>query len=247
MGPWTIRSEAFEQQIRYVADNFDVVSLQELQRRAVHQENANMAVAITFDDGYADNCEFALPLLRSLEIPITYFVTLDNIVNQTPFDHDAERGCTLAPNTIEQLRRMVDDGVSIGLHARTHINLEGVTDAEVLDREIVTAVAELSNLVSAPVKYFAVPFGFPAQLTQAMVDAVQRAGLHGFCSAMGGYNLPERSSEQPTDAFHIRRFHGDPAFCRVRNWLTFDQRKVSDEPQLDLVYDQEGLPEGWAQ
>jgi hypothetical protein len=64
-------------------------------------------------------------------------------------------------------------------------------------------------------------------LTQAAIACVQRAGLRGFCSAFGGYNLPGR------DAFHIRRFHGDEDFARFRNWLDFDTRKLRHEPRID--------------
>jgi hypothetical protein len=34
------------------------------------------------------------------------------------------------------------------------------------------------------------------------------------------------------DAFHIRRIHGDPDFVRLRNWLSFDERKLRQEPAL---------------
>ena len=61
---WTISNSRFRCQIDWLEANFDLVSLDEVQRR-VRKGNDRAAVSITFDDGYAENCEHALPLLIS--------------------------------------------------------------------------------------------------------------------------------------------------------------------------------------
>src|SRR5687767_14220536 len=60
---WSLSNDAFSEQIEWLRESFDLVSLDEAQRRIRSGVNRRPAVSITFDDGYADNCEHALPLL----------------------------------------------------------------------------------------------------------------------------------------------------------------------------------------
>jgi peptidoglycan/xylan/chitin deacetylase (PgdA/CDA1 family) len=183
-------------------------------------------VSITFDDGYRDNCEFALPMLMERNIPCTYFVSTQHVIGQIPFAHDVAQGQTLAVNTPQDLRRLADAGVEMGCHTRSHVDFSKVHDFKMVRREIVDAKQELEQIIGQAVRYFAFPFGLPAQLTQAAIEVIHEAGFDGFCSAFGGYNLVGR------DSFHIRRCHADPEFARLKNWLTFDRRKSAREPSI---------------
>lgn len=223
---WTISCDGFEQQIDYMRSQFEIIGLDELQRRVRQKDSRRPAIAITFDDGYAENSRFALPLLMKHKIPCTYFVATQHVLTGRPFEHDQAAGIPLPVNTVEELKSAAEGGIEIGLHTRTHIDLAGVDDPQILRREITDAVPELAALIDRRIRYFAFPYGLRPQLTQAAIQAVYAAGLEGFCSAFGAYNLPGR------DAFHIRRFHGDPEFNRLRNWLEFDSRKLKLEPQL---------------
>ncbi len=84
--------------------------------------NDRPAVSITFDDGYAENCQTALPLLIAERIPCTYFVCTQPILQGTPFAHDQVAGKCLPPNSVEQLRALVQAGIEIGAHSRTHLD-----------------------------------------------------------------------------------------------------------------------------
>src|SRR5689334_22252023 len=49
---------------------------------------ARSAVAVTFDDGYADNLDHAAPLLRDRQIPATVFVATAGLNNAAEFFWD---------------------------------------------------------------------------------------------------------------------------------------------------------------
>ena len=223
---WTISRDSFRRHVDYCCRHLDLIDLAEVQHRVASDDSPTPAVSFTFDDGYADNCDFALPLLIERQIPCTYFVTTSHVRNRSPFSHDARVGVPLKVNTVGQIREAADCGVEIGCHARTHFDFSQVHDKRVIRREIIDAKEELEQMIGKPVGYFAFPYGLPAHLTPEAIEMIHAAGFVGFCSAFGGYNLPGR------DAFHIRRCHGDPEFSRFVNWLSFDPRKLRNEPTI---------------
>lgn len=215
---WTISTERFKAQINWIRHRFEIISLIEAQQRIGAGGNRTPAVCITFDDGYADNCRDALPWLLDERIPFTYFVAVEHVLHNRPFDHDVKRGCPLPPNTPEDIRILADSGVEIGAHTSTHIDLGAATADQTYD-EIVGSKHDLERITRRAVRYFAFPYGMHANLTAAAFQTAFRAGYWGVCSAYGGYNLPG------DDPFHIQRFHGDPGWGRFCNWMSFDPRK----------------------
>ncbi len=218
LNPWTISCDDFQRQIDWFQENFEIVDLRECQRRINSGFNNRPTLSITFDDGYAENCEFALPMLIERSIPVTYFVTTYHTTEQQSFAHDLERGAPLPVNTIESLRALDLAGVEIGAHTRTHPDLGQVTcEAELVD-EVITASREMERLIERKIEYFAFPFGQYHNLNPRVFELLRQAGFLGVCSAYGGWN------DVGSDAFHIQRIHGDPDFTRMKNWLTYDPR-----------------------
>ena len=237
--PWTMSRQDFSDQIDWLQDNFDIVSLEECQNRILKRGNHRPTVAITFDDGYAENCEYGLPLLVERRIPATYFVTTDHTFNQKPFAHDVERDCPLPTNTVESLIAMDRAGIEIGAHTRTHPDLGSITDERVLVDEVVAASIELEAAIGSRVRYFAFPFGQSHNLNPKVFGMLRELGFLGVCSAYGGWN------EVGEDAFHLQRMHGDPNIERMKNWLTYDPRIQSVKRYVpkDEAFDKELLQE----
>lgn len=224
---WTIDCDRFRYQMEWLQKNFDLVTLAEAQRRIAAGHNTRPTMCITFDDGYAENCEFAIPWLIDHGIPVTYFVTTDNILTGCPFPHDLERGCPLQPNTIEEIQRMSADGVEIGAHTRTHADLGANLSEDELRTEIAGSKRDLEAILGKSVNYFAFPYGLHNNMTSAGFRVAYEVGFAGVCSAYGAYNMPG------DDRFHIQRIHGDPQWSRFINWLTVDPRKIYKQKPFD--------------
>ena len=120
--PWTISRGDFQRHIDWLSSWLQFVSLDEVQRRILTGCSPRPAVCITFDDGYAENMDFAVPLLLERRIPFTYFVSWSFVAEQRPFPHDVQHGCPLPVDTIANLRAMAGIGVDIGSHTLNHVD-----------------------------------------------------------------------------------------------------------------------------
>ncbi|MFZ1935405.1 MAG: polysaccharide deacetylase family protein [Thermoguttaceae bacterium] len=216
---WTTTNALFARQIDWLQERFALVSLEEAQRRIRAGCNREPCVSITFDDGYADNCQRAIPLLIEKRIPCTYFVTVQNVLGGEPFPHDLAMGRRLAPNNLEQLRAMASAGVEIGVHTLTHPDL-AVADQRMLHREVISAREELQKALDRPIRYFAFPYGLHKNLSRAAFAMSEAAGYWGACSAYGGFNFP---GDNP---FHLQRIPANVPMICLKNWATLDPRKL---------------------
>ncbi|HET6422855.1 MAG TPA: polysaccharide deacetylase family protein [Planctomycetaceae bacterium] len=70
---WSATTEEFDQQIRTIVRDFDIIGLDELET-ALHDRRGR-SVMITFDDGYLDNYTEAFPVLKSHRASATFFIT----------------------------------------------------------------------------------------------------------------------------------------------------------------------------
>lgn len=213
---WTTSKETFEREIHWLKKNCDLVSLEEAQNRLQRPIPNKPCVAVTFDDGYDENCAFAIPLLVQERVPTTYFVAVQQVLEGTPFEHDVLMGNAFTPNTPEQIRNMARDGIEIALHSRTHADFGKLTSRETIHDEIVSARDDLSNATGETARYFSFPFGQHENLSVQAFQVAKEAGFEGVCSAYGGYNYPGQ------DPFYLQRCGVDGPFVRMLNWVTLD-------------------------
>ena len=192
--PWTTSTAVFAKAIRWLKAHFDLISLEEAQRRIRSCKVIRPAVSITFDDGYAVNSETALEVLLEEKVPCTYFVTAGPILERSYFEHDLRMGNRFAPNTVDQLRDMSDAGIEIGAHTRTHADLGNLTDRSQLVDELVVARSELEDALGRSVRYFAFPYGAHHNLSAEAFRLAKEVGYAGVCSNYGGYNHRALSS-----------------------------------------------------
>ena len=72
---FTVKPDNFEKQLKYLkSENFYVIKLSELINKIKKGEDVGNCVCLTFDDGYLDNIEIVLPLLKKYNFPATIFI-----------------------------------------------------------------------------------------------------------------------------------------------------------------------------
>ena len=70
-----VTPEHCDEQLRALRDRYQVVSLADLTRGLAGRRGLGPVVALTFDDGYADNATTAFPLLRKHGMPATFYLS----------------------------------------------------------------------------------------------------------------------------------------------------------------------------
>ncbi|MDQ4041255.1 MAG: polysaccharide deacetylase family protein, partial [Actinomycetota bacterium] len=79
----------FERQLALLSRSYRIVPLEDVVAVLAGRSSGGRDVcAVTFDDGYADFAEHALPVLRRLGIPATLYVATGHVGTSTPLLHD---------------------------------------------------------------------------------------------------------------------------------------------------------------
>lgn len=88
-----VEPDYFERQIAYLVHNYEVVSLTSfIESLTSRNKPGKPRAVITFDDAYADNYEYAYPVLRKYNLPATIFVPTAFIETGKSFWWDALAG-----------------------------------------------------------------------------------------------------------------------------------------------------------
>jgi peptidoglycan/xylan/chitin deacetylase (PgdA/CDA1 family) len=118
------------------------------------------AIAITFDDGFANNYEYAFPILQKYHVKATIYLAPDI--------------ADIKKLSREQIVTMQASGlVEFGAHSLHHINLSQA-DAAQAQAEIMGSKERVEQLTGQPCVSFAYPFG---RFSDETVELVKAAGF----------------------------------------------------------------------
>jgi len=195
---FTVTPEMLEQQLKYLKEHgYRSVPLDVLTSCFDHGTPIPpKAVAITFDDGWRDQHEYAFPLLKKYGFTAAFFVPVGWIGH---------------PNVMpwSELHEMADAGMAIGTHGVKHLHFDQIGEP-LLKKEIVDSKAEMEDTLGHPVLFIAYPGG---HWTPQAVAVVRSAG---YVAALGVDHLIIQSKGHRYD---VRRFHAGNDMASIMNPL----------------------------
>jgi peptidoglycan/xylan/chitin deacetylase (PgdA/CDA1 family) len=195
----SISERVFRDQVAWLArGTVRVVSVDALMRLPA---DAN-AVALTFDDGFVNFGDVAAPLLAEHGLPSTLFVVADAVGRTNRWPGGSDRGVPELPLlNWNSLGRLEGQGVEIGAHTRTHVNLARVSSGQLRD-EIIGCDEKIQSEIGQAPSVFAYPYG---GLSDAAVGIIASRYSWGCTTDMRTVSANEARSLLPrVDMFYLR-------------------------------------------
>ncbi len=125
-------------------------------------------IGLTFDDGYADFVDYALPVLARYGFGATVFPIAGWLGGLNDWDVLGPRKPLMSA---DQVRKAADAGIEIGSHGLRHVSLPGLAEAG-LAAEAAESRAILTETIDRDVTGFCYPYG---HIDASSVAAVQQA------------------------------------------------------------------------
>jgi peptidoglycan/xylan/chitin deacetylase (PgdA/CDA1 family) len=182
------------------------------------QRDARRPVAITFDDGFRDFADEALPVLQRHGFRATMYLPTDYIA------HERRRFKNRECLTWGEVSELHNAGFEFGSHTASHPRLVDLSWEQVR-RELAYSKAAIEDRLGAAVSAFAYPYAFPSQkrhFTERLIACLKESGYRSAVTTLiGQVNVND-------DAFCLKRIPvnscDDEAFLCAKlrgfyNWM----------------------------
>jgi peptidoglycan/xylan/chitin deacetylase (PgdA/CDA1 family) len=178
---YAITPAEFETQMSWIAANgFVPIHLDDAFGRTDRPCPAR-PIVITFDDGFQDCFEHAVPILRSHGFTATFFF-VSGLTGRRSEWLPAERGVEYDLMGWNAIRTLADAGFECGAHTVTHPRLAQLPREDQL-RELYNSRRAIEDHIGHPVHHVAYPFG---SFDAAVRDAADRCGYVTGCTVARG-------------------------------------------------------------
>jgi peptidoglycan/xylan/chitin deacetylase (PgdA/CDA1 family) len=164
------------------------------------------AVLITFDDGFRDNLENALPVLRRYGYPAVLFVPIGYLGESRPLPHEERLAASgLVNGTLDwsALAELEAGGVRIESHGISHRPLADL-EVDEAAREILLSKLRLEEALGRPVRAFAYIKGSELDYRLVHLSLLRQAGYDVAFTSVSGANGPR------TDPLRLHRYNVEP-------------------------------------
>ena len=193
---FVVSQRIFRKQMEYLTiHNYSTPRLSDLLSGSIGESlRGRRPVLLTFDDGYLEIVETALPVLKEFGFTCCVFLITNWLHRMNTWDTDSSTGGAqlLEPHQLLDLEKA---GFECGSHTVRHRSLPALNDDDLM-RELESSREMMEAIVRHPVTFLAYPYG---DVNPRVKEAVRRAGYTcAFAVHTGPWGLR-------SDIFEIRR------------------------------------------
>ncbi len=172
-------------------------------------------ISVTDDDGYSSFYNNGLPILQKYGLNSTDYIITERIDNTPGY------------MTSSMVKALNNSGQEIGSHTVSHPDLTTLSGAQI-DSELASSQSYLQNLIKAPVRDFAAPYGTYNGLSQSIAAKYYQS----YRSTQTGFNVKNNFN---SSNLLVQNIKVDTTAAQLQSWI--DQAKASNA-WLILVYHQ---------
>jgi peptidoglycan/xylan/chitin deacetylase (PgdA/CDA1 family) len=170
--PLEVDAQQFELQMRLLRTHCNPLPLTEAVHLLREQALPKRAVAVTFDDGYADNHDIALPILKNLSVPATFFIA----------SHYLDGGRMWNDTIIEAIRACEHSVLDLGKLGLGQLSIQGAAEKSAAISVVLTHAkhkpqGERERLANAIADLVGAELPCDLMMTEAQVRVVGGAGM----------------------------------------------------------------------
>lgn len=211
--PLSVPVSLFDEQMAQLADlGYRVVDLDAVFEHYRHGTPLPPgAVLITFDDGYRDNLENAVEVLRRHGYPAVLFVPIGFLDGAAPLPHEeglARRGLVNPTLGWDDIAELEQGGVRVESHGISHRPLASL-EVDEAAREIALSKLRLEERLGRPVRSFAYVKGSEAHYKPVHLSLLRQVGYEVAFTSVSGSNHPG------TDPLRLHRYNVEPYSTRT--------------------------------
>lgn len=163
----SVHPKRFENQMKWLRRfGYRGLSMKELMPY-LRGEKQGKVVGLTFDDGYVNVMQNALPVLQEMGFSATNYIVSDELGGAN-YWAQANGAIHADLMTAEHVRLWHNAGCEIGSHTVNHVYMDQVDSAEAV-KQLTESKAALENLIQAEVESFCYPYGAESLAVRKLV------------------------------------------------------------------------------
>ncbi|MEW6187422.1 MAG: polysaccharide deacetylase family protein [Thermodesulfobacteriota bacterium] len=186
----------FRNHLTFLKIKTNVVSIDDFFEGRLSTKKIN--TVITFDDGFKSWVTFAIPLLKELNLPATFFISSGfvglpieeekNFIKMNLFLKQKPHFDISGSLTVDDVKKIAKEGFTIGSHTLSHCNLMKIDNIDLLKKELVEDKDRLEMISKKKIRYFSYPFGYYKNSLFDLEELLKKIGYRGAVTTISGPN-----------------------------------------------------------